>query len=89
MSRRWTFNGEGKCTHIPYSKKAPEYQRPSSSECLCFILLRDKPAHRFVRFAKARSWQVLEYHKLVCVWYDAGAHSKSLSLWLPYPSQEH
>lgn len=43
---KWTFNGEGKCTHIPYSKKAPE-------------------------FAKARSWQVLEYHKLVCVWYDA------------------
>src|SRR3989344_9670519 len=40
----------------------------------------DKPAHRFVRFAKARSWQVLEYHKLVCVWYDAGAHSTQTTL---------
>jgi hypothetical protein len=32
------------------------------------------------RVAKARSWQVLEYHKLVCVWYDAGARSHLSSL---------
>jgi len=46
---KWTFDGEGKCTRIPYSEKVPE-------------------------FMKTRSWPVLEYHKLLCVYYHAEGH---------------
>jgi len=49
---KWTFDGEGKCTHIPYSKNIPSS-------------------------AKTKSWPVVEYHNLVCFYYDAEGREPS------------